>query len=770
MSGSSDKNDGVAEPAEGDAPAERPRPTSARVSSSRPRPTLESMRPRGGTIVALAVAGAAVTLAWADPFAKPDDGLELVNNRSGGRRVFPTLVDADPNKATIELQATDGPVVRVVPAPGGGHQLMHGDVLLGPVTDEDFEGLWSSLRLATAQRSAGRRDRVGHDGVIRISLPDETLTLSLGGAVPGGGVYGAFEADGDTWVVETEMLMLVQQPPRSWLAKRLLPIDVDRVTGLGWGDELILTRAADGFWRVRSGGTPALLSSVAVEHRVGRLMRAQLDPFVEREAVASESLRPWLVFTTDDGSSRALLVGGECPGHPRKQLVDRGPGLLGCVPTELLERWPLLEPDAGMLESRLVPHDYGRIVGIDLEQPSARRLIRRGGQWFYTGEGEAEVEPVAEAEVRRWYQALGRLEVALLTVDSATPEGGGQPEGQGEGEGATELALDGLSFEPDWTLVVHADTGEQLRVTCQLGADPVLCVRDEGAVLRVLGEPPRNLAFEAETFAERRLTQVGPGEVRELEILPPVDVDSSTVRQSVHADMGAWQLDAPAHVDDNGAIDEVRLENLLWALRSLRAEAWVDPPSTAPLRRLVAEVVPERGARYTLEVTVFPDCIVEVEGQRPAAVAEAQCAALAEDLLFDDPLRFWLERSRGVEIADAGGDTSVFLRRRDQQFVTDDNLPLDDDALAARLQGWIDWRSGGVRAGEAPGDFEWTLDVRRDFGPAAQVEIGPGWVRLRGANWYYVEREPGDDPVKAGLEPSDDFDPGAIDLDPQPEL
>jgi hypothetical protein len=766
---SDEREDGRKAGRSAEAPIARKRSATRPKSAARPRASLDRLRPRAGTLIALGLAGVAAVLAWADPFAKPEDGVLLVNNRSGGRRVFPTLVDADPSKATIELQAPDGPVVRIVPSSEGGHQLMHGDVVLGPVADEDFEGLWSSLRLATAQRTADKGERVGQAGIIRISLPDENLTLSLGDSVPGSGVYGVFEAEGDTWVVEAEMLTLVQQPPKSWLSKRLLPIEVEQVTGLAWGDELVLGRGNDGFWRVRAGAMPALLSTEAVEFRLRRLLRAQLDPLVEREEVATESLRPWLVVTTADSSTRAVQVGGACPGRPERRLVDRGPGLLGCVPAQMLERWPLLSPEAGMLEERLVPHDYGRIVGVDLEQPAERKLMRRGGEWFYA-DGDEGVEAVAEEEVRRWYQNLGRLEVALLTAEPASggtgPTPGVEPGGEGEGEGEggePGVAPPRLSFEPDWTLVVHADSGESLRVRCVLDGDPAICVRDEGPVLRVLGELPRNLVFDAETFAARRLTEIAPGEVRQLEILP-AEPEAPTVRQSVHADMGVWALDAPPHPDDNGAIDTVRLENLLWAARSLRAEAWVEPPVTAPLRRILLEVVPSQGLRHSVEIVLYPECIVSVAGQHPAAISEAQCAALGEDLLFDDPLRFWLERSRGVEITRAADDTRVFLRRRDGQFVTQSGAPLEDEELKQRLQGWIDWRTQGIRPGEPPGAVQWTLDVRRDFGPAAQVEIGEGWARLRGADWYYLEREPDPGAEVPGV-PGEELDPGAVELD-----
>jgi hypothetical protein len=740
---------------EPDAP--KPVPRSASVRNTMPRVVARSLgpiRPRIGTIVTLALAVMATALTWADPFAEPVDDVLLVNNRTGGRRVFPTLVDADPSKATVELQAPDRPLVRIVPAPNGGHQLMRGGALLGPVAAEDFDGLWSSLRLASATRRTNTREglKLGTRGVIRISLPDSNLTLLLGDTTTGGGVYAAFENQDEAWVVETELLSLVEQQPDSWLSSRLVPVDPELVTGLAWG-ELVLGRGNDGFWRVRTGENPALLSSEAVDFRLRRLLRAKLDPFVEREDVAAESLLPWLVVTTFDGSSRALLVGGECPNHPDRRLVDRGPGLLGCLPEQLLERWPVHDPNGSMLQTRLVPHDYSRIVGIELEQPTERKLDRRGGEWF-VAEDDGGLKPVAEVEVRRWYQTLGNLEVALAELPTPDPV-------EDIGPDAAQRAP---AFEPDWTLSVHADTGEVLRVSCRLADDPVLCTRDGGALLRVLGEVPRNLVFDAETFVERRLTEIGAGEIRALEILPPSeDPRSTTVRQSVHADMGVWELDAPAHPDDSGAINQDRLETVLWALQQLRAEAWVDDPIVAPLRRITAEVVPAEGLHRSVAVTLYPDCVVEVEGHPPAAIATAQCQALASDLLFDDPLKFWLERSRAVEVAKADGSQRVLLRRRDEQFVTDDGSALDDDALVQQLGEWMQWRSAGLREGEPPTPVAWTLDVRREFGPAAQVEIGDGWARVKGAGWYYEQRDP--KAVVEELEQPEELDPGALELD-----
>ncbi|HLT39931.1 MAG TPA: hypothetical protein VK034_26805, partial [Enhygromyxa sp.] len=559
----------------------------------------------------------------------------------------------------------------------------------------------------------------------------------------------------EIWVVEGELLSLLQQQPQTWLSTRLVPVDPELVTALTWGDGLALGRSDDGFWRVLSGARPALLSNEAVEVRLRRLLRAKLDPFIDPDAVA-DSLTPWVSVKTLDGNLKTLHVGGTCPGHPERRLVSRGPGRLGCVQANLLEPWPLHDPDAGMIESRLVPHDYGRIVGIELERPDARRLVRRGGEWFYA-ESDAGLVPVAEAEVRRWYQALGRLEVALA-------DGEELPAGEGQGEGGEPSQPP--SFEPDWTLAVLADTKEALRVSCRLAADPVLCVRDDGLLLRVLGEVPRNLVFDVETFAERRLTNIGPSEVRQLEILPPLDDPrSTTVRQSVHAELGAWELDDPDdHPDDSGAIDLDRLETVLWAVRQLRAEAWVEPPTTPPLRRLRVEVVPAQGLLHSVEIELFPECVVAVEEHPPAAISTAHCQALAHDLLFDDPLRFWLERSRSVELSDAAGNHQVLLRRRDQQFVHDDGRSITDDALADRLTAWIDWRSAGLRRGEPPSAARWILDIHRDIGPDAKVEIGDGWARVKGADWYYLQRDP--DAAPSNVAPEDlPLDVGAVELD-----
>ena len=62
----------------------------------------------------------------------------------------------------------------------------------------------------------------------------------------------------------------------------------------------------------------------------------------------------------------------------------------------------------------------------------------------------------------------------------------------------------------------------------------------------------------------------------------------------------------------------------------------------------------------------------------------------------------------------------------------------------------------------AAGTVEWTLDIRRELGPAVQVDVGSGWMRIRGAEWYYIER----DPESAPSVPVDEtLDPRGIELE-----
>ena len=752
---------------------------------------------RPGTFVALGLAIAALGLSWLDPFAGEGDPVAMVSTNSPARRVFPTLGDEDSSKATIELQPAGQPLIRMVPGPDGGHQLLRGETLLGPVDDDAFEGLWSSLRMGTALRPVDRgvKVRTNSRGFVRVALPHASLTLELGERLQGIGVYGRINGADEAWVIESELEWLLDQPAETWLARRLLPFEPDAIASVtferdatGEREALVLARGQDGFWRVEAGARPALLSTDAVEFKLGRLLRAQLDPWIEPEPNPGEPPRPTLVVTNLEGESRALLLLGECPGQPDRQVVDRGVGLRGCLPAELFDPWLLFDADGGMVEGRLVPHRYGRIVQIDQLGPAKRSLIRRSGVWLLDeGEGEGS-KPVSEDEVARWYANLSRVEVqALLDLpgevrptEAPPPEGsppeGSPPEGsppEGSPPEAPPEAPPSDEFVADIELAIHADTGEVLRIRCRSIGDAIgdaigesECMRDEGPRLRVLGALPRNLAFEAETFAERRLIDIGAGEVRELEIL--AGEAGEGVRQSVEQDMGVWRLEAPEHVDEAaGALDEVRLETLLAILSSLRAEAWRDPPRSGSLRSFSLAVVPERGPRRTITLALHPDCVVVV-GERSALVAEADCAVLGEDLLYDDPLRLWITGARTIEIV-AGVPSPdrrterTFLRHQNDRFETVDGRPLADAQLEARLASWIDWRSAGLQGGEPPTPVEWSVDIRRNLLPDVHAELGRGWVRLRGANWYYVEREA---KLVAPLDPEApvEFDPQAIEI------
>lgn len=745
---------------------------------------------RAGTFVALGLGLGAVVLAWSDPWADEREAVMMVSTHSVARRVFPTLGDEDASKATIELQAAGKPLVRIVPGDEGGHQLLRDAALLGPVDPDAFDTLWSSLRMGTALRPVerGTKVRTNSRGFVRVVLPHATFTLELGDPAAGVGIYGRITGTDDSdeaWVLESELGWLLDQGPETWLARRLLSFEPEHVASVTFereaeGQPLVLARGDDGFWRVGSGARPALLSTDAVEFKLGRLLRAKLDPLIEPEQSPNAPPRPSVVVTTLDDESRALLLLGECPGHPDRVVVDRGPGLRGCLPAELFEPWQLFDADGGMVEGRLVPHRYNRITRIELVQPAARTLRREAGVWLLDEGDGLGSKPVSEDEVARWYGNLARVEVqALLDTVDPPPTQPPADESGTSGEGPPEDAPPEAPPEEappapppdelatDVELVVHADTGERVRVRCRVEGDEQQCVRDEGPRLRVLGALPRNLAFDAETFAERRLIEAGAGEVRELEIV--AGEAGEAVRQSVEQDMGVWRLEAPEHVDEAaGALDEVRLETLIAILSSLRAEAWPERPRAASLRTITISLVPEQGPRRDVALTLFPECIVEVE-QRVAVVAEADCAVLGEDLLYDDPLRLWIDGARALELVAAGpaepGATAerIVLRREAGRFETVDGRALDDERIEALLQGLVDWRAKGLRSGEPATPLEWTIDVRRNELPEVHAEIGAGWVRLRGADWYYVERE-----AKPSTAPSPDapvdFDPQALEI------
>lgn len=665
------------------------------------------MSPRTTTVVLAIACAAAAALTWLD--RGPDRGASapLVSSRAAARRVFPDLAEREVDRATIELLGRDGPPVRLTPDPHGRHQVVFGEELLGPVDPDALAGAFASLRMATTLRAVppGTDVGAGQRGSVRITFPDATLSLALGHAAPAGnGLYGVMEHEGsDAWVVEGDLAWLVDQAPEAWLSRRLSLVEPEEVLAVAWGDRLGIRRGGDDLWRVQHGAEPAILSTEAVALRLERLFSARLDPLLPRSVPQAESLRAWLAITTADGRVDTLALGGACPGDPERRLLDRGPGRLACVAADVVEPWDVEANAAGLLEARLIPHPYGTVVEVALGGPPARALRRRGGGWVVR-EGEVE-RAAAESEVYRWFAERAGVELAA-DPDPPTP------------------------FLPDAAATFVVDGGLELQVRCQGGR---WCARDDEPPRRVVGDQPVRLTFGADEFEDRRLLALGAEEVRAIELEPAPG--RGGVRQSVHLDLGVWQLDAPVHPDGAGALDDVRLEELLSALSSLRAEEWVEAPGGDLARTLRVELTPRTGRASAVEVELHEGCTVRA-GARLARVSEGACRALATDLLYDDPLRSWLRSARTVEVEREG--VAVLLRREGERLVGDGL----DGPLRAALAEWDGFRSARLAAGAPPDAARRAvrLTVRRDDGPTVIVHARPDAVHVEGTTWHYVGR------------------------------
>ena len=665
-----------------------------------------SWRPANVTLALAALAAGSLLLVHADPWGEAGGGIPMVSTQSAARRLFPNLGERDRAQASVEIARAGAPPIRLVPSLGRGHQLFVGDALLGFADEEAMEGLWASLRMATTLRAVPQGADLGATrGTIEVVVGDERLILRLAAqAGDGSGIYGVLvHEQGTPWVVESELAAILEQEPEGWLARRLLPLEPAECVTLRWAERTI-ARGADDLWRVRAGEPRLLLSTAAIETRLDRLLAARLDPMIAREAVLEGELAPWLTIEGRDGRPQVVRVGGECPDRPELRIVDRGPGMLGCVSAALLDPWPLDAPDAGFVEPQLVPYAYGRVTAVELRQPQTRRLRRFGGGWLLEEAGRAE--EVVEAEVYRWYEALATQAVELATVPGAGP-----------GAGAIEA-------------VFETDSGQALTLTCGAGPGAALCARDDGPPLRLLRGQAPDLLFTRETFAERRLVAIEAGDARGLEILP----GAGGVRQSARLDLGIWRLDAPAHPDGNGALDEVRLETMLATLGSARAESWVDPPSAPPLRVLRVERIPTRDRPAELALELFSGCVARVPGQpRAARISGEVCSILTGDLLFDDPLRFWASRARVIEVE--RGERRWALRPGPGGWVQEGGEGGDP---AATIAAWEAWRAAGIRGGEPRGPTIERIKIHRGSGGAVTVERGAGWLRIVGSDWHYV--------------------------------
>lgn len=658
-------------------------------------------RPSPITWALLAAAVGSGLLVRFDPWAGGATAPPILSTQSAARRVFPALAEPELARATIVLARAGEEPARLVPGEDGLHALWVGERRLGWVDAEALAGLWSSLRMATTLRAVAQGSALGPArGEIAVEVDGRRAAVTLHGeASDGVGVYGELGEAG-AWVVEPELAAALAQPAEAWLSRRLLPVETGDIEQVRMGS-LELARGADGLWRVQAGGPAHLLAESAVALRLDRIVAAEFEPLAAAEAVSDPA---WLSVQERGGRRFEVRLGGACPGEPGRVLADRGPGLRGCVDAEIAAPWPIADPEAGLVEPQLVPYAYGRVLAIQQEAPAKRRLRRLGGGWVIE-EGGALVE-VSEPEVFRWWSALQRA-----TVEPADPKD---------------------SLEAGSDLTIETDSGQRLRLRCS-GGEQAVCRRDEGPPVRVTQTEPLELAFARETFADRRLLSFGSGEVRELEVLP--GPAGQAVRQSVRLDLGVWRLDAPSHPDGAAALDEVRLEAMLAALQAARAEVWTATPPTAPLRTIRVE----RSGAEALALELYDGCVAHVPGQaQAAAIGRPQCEALADDLLYRDPLRFWLGQARRVELT-AGERSATALRDAEGGWNQS-----GDPVLLASLAGWEEFRAQRIVRGEPRGAAAMTAKIHRAGAPTVTVEIGPiveggaAWVRIGGAEWFYA--------------------------------
>lgn len=677
-------------------------------------------RLRLSTVLWGTLAVGALALALADPWRPDDASSALVSVRSDSRRVFPGLGDYAMSRANIELQPSAGPVVRLVGAPDG-HRVMRGDELIGLVDPEAFDGVWASLRMATTVRAVDRGVdvRPGRRGTIRVTVSDRTFTVSLGDdTADGSGIYAEVGegSERESWVVESELGWLVDQPAEAWVSRRLVHVEPEDVTALAWDEQLVLGRGEDGIWRVVSGASPAVLSNDAVDARLERLLSTRLDPLLPRDGLEVEEWTPWLVISTGpDGRNHALVLGGNCPsGGDKQQLVDRGPGLVGCIPTSLTEPWAVADPEAAMIESQLVPYDYGRVLAVELITPDRRSLRRRSGGWEVR-EGESAPAEVSEAEVYRWYTSLRTLEID------------------------PEVEPLGVDVDPAVAVDIDTDSTQRMRIECGEVEGRRYCRRDAGPFRAIVGGANIGPFFDVETFRDRRLLHLAAGDAVAIEIRPGVRSPGRAAppRFSAHLDAGVWRLDAPPHPEGDAALDDVKFERLLATLGALRAEAWTRVPTgAAPVATIHVDRAPGTGRDPTVELELFEGCIARVDGGRPGQLSDAACRTLVADLLYDDPLRAWLGTARSVDVSASDG-RKIVLRRTATGWV--DPGGRADMPEAELLRGLEDWRSAGVVQGQPPGEAEHSLLIRRNEGTDVKVELGPNWARIvrPEIDWYY---------------------------------
>ena len=668
------------------------------------------MKLEPATLILAAAAVASTALVALEPFSGPADG-GFVSTTSAARRLFPELAAGGAQGVQVTLEPTDGASVQLRPGPDG-YELWVDGLPAGPVDPDALEGLLSSLRMATSLRAVAEDTDVGPAvrGSISVAWDDQVRELEVGGATPDDvGLYGTLVEKGrepQAWVIEPELAALLDQRPGAWLARRAAVVDARQVERVDFGEGAI-ERGPDGLWRsIVQGRAVAILDTEAVEIRLDRMLSTRLDPLLAEGVQASP--QRWVGIGATGDRRFELSLAGPCPGDDSRVVLVRGPGWPGCIDSAVTRPWPLDPTTAdsagqGLVEPRLLPHPYGRVLRIDVTQPESASMRQQLGDWVIetpSGTGSTIVE-VERGPVYEWYTSLHEAEV--------------------------ELDPSPAPLRADVDLRVVTDSTVQLRLRCELGQE-VRCQRDEGPILRVL-DPLPSLRLEPETFTPRKLLEVAVEDVRAVELLPGPAGDS--VRQAAHFDLGVWRLDAPRHPDGDAALNETALEGLLATVSSLRAESFERPPASAPQRTIRVEMTPRRGQAAQAAIELHPGCVAVVD-DKAATLSEAACTRLQGDLLHDDPLEYWVQTARSIEIDE--GDLQVRLKRDQEALLASEG---DGEAALARLQSLAAARVEGLEAGEPPGAPEGSLRILPASGSAFFVDYGPGWAAVRGADWFY---------------------------------
>jgi hypothetical protein len=661
------------------------------------------------------LAAAALSVAYVHGTEVAEQGAGgFVSTRSSARRVFPTLTDVTVEAATVSLAVAGGQTVTLEPS-ADGHTLRVDGALVGPADPRAVEGLWASLRLATTVRAVTGDAAVGASSLGRITVEASgtTRVLRVGGTTPDqSGRYAEienpnFDPEGpaaQTWVVESEMADILDQEPEAWLARRAVLAEPGQVLAVRL-PKGSLTRAEDGRWRSSVDGTDALLSTDAVEARLGRLVSARLSPLlpggIDREPEA------WVSLEGTGARSWSLALAGPCPDGSGRTVLVRGEGWPGCIDSALTGAWVLPDdevPDSGALvEPHLVPYGYGRVLRIEQRSPSRQALARNAGDWrLSTEEGDRIIDG---PDVYAWYEGVRTAEVELAPAGTPMPSW------------AVELEL-------------TTDSTQRMRVRCGPSGPGRICQRDEGPLLR-LRSAGVVLGTDVGTFADRDLVQLTTDDIRALELVQP-----GAPRQSVHFDLGVWRLDAPSHPEGDAALSDVLLSDVLAAVSAVRVRSWVPRPADDPVRTLRVEQTPQAGRETSVVLELWPDdgdprgCIAAV-GEQAGRLAPGLCQRLRMNLLHTDPVHYWLDTARSLEVT-VDGHTTRFERTPEGLLAEGPHAEADMARLRALAQRVVTGLEEAEGAGEG-----WGLRVLPKRGEPIDARVGADTLTITGTGWRY---------------------------------